>query len=270
MAPSVLFLLFILFVIAITLENAEDNSLQWHYEEGLDLIGPTHWYQIEGAELCGHSQQSPIEIDPSHFRHNDTCSVPLNWTVPSTAYNFSVSHKGEDGHTIVLKHPALSQIQLHNPQHSRYKLDSLHFHWGPGHNNGSEHVFTGFVTTLEVHFVHYAQEYHSVGSAFDAWENASRSDDPNTNDMHTLAVVGFLFEETIDSQYDVHSDAILLELATNTAMHSVWSNATGEAHLTFAITDLVNTVGFMDNYYYYDGSLTTPPCKFCQIAFVSD
>ena len=69
------------------------------------------------------------------------------------------------------------------------------------------------------------------------------------------------FEEVSDGQpHHEAADAVLLELATNAAMQSVWSNATGSAFLQFAITDLVNASDFMERYYHYEGSLTTPPC----------
>ena len=250
--------------------SAADGAVQWHYEEGLDLIGPTHWFEIEGAELCGHSQQSPIEIDPSWFPRDGSCGSPLIWTVSrSKKYNFSVSHKGESGHTIVFQNDELStDVHLENafqsassPQHSRYLLDSLHLHWGPGDQNGSEHIFSGITTTLEVHFVHYSADYDSVGEAVGAWESASLSDDPNTNDMHTLGVVGFLFEEVAENEdYHETADAVLLSLATDSGMQSVWSNATGSAVLEFGISDFVNSTDFTERYYHYDGSLTTPPC----------
>ena len=175
------------------------HATKFHYEEGLSSgYGPSEWYLAD--DNCGHSQQSPIEIDPSDFSQNETCDTPLNWNIDRTSYNFSVTHKGEDGHTIVLKSDAAkSDIYLDNAfqydgssQHSKYKFDSLHFHWGPGDQNGSEHVYTGQTTTLEVHFVHYSSDYSDVGAAVGAWDALSEDD---SLDMHTLGVVGFLFEE---------------------------------------------------------------------------
>ena len=183
-----------------------------------------------------------------------------------TVYDWTVTHKGEGGHTLsIVNAEAKEDVYLENAwqsteQHEKYKLYGFHLHWGPGDQNGSEHVFTGTTTTLEVHFVHFSHDYLSVGEAVAAWENASLSDDPNANDMHTLGVVGFLFEEVSDGVYDEKADAILLELAEDPGMQSVWSNATGSAFLQFAITDLVNASDFMEHYYHYEGSLTTPPC----------
>merc|ERR1719225_1345540 len=79
--------------------------------------------------------------------------------------------------------------------------------------------------------------------------------------MHTLGVVGFLFEEVADTEtYNTAADSILLEFATDSQMDEVWANATGSAELSFAITDLVDVDDFESNYYHYWGSLTTPPC----------
>merc|ERR1719251_297423 len=80
-------------------------------------------------------------------------------------------------------------------------------------------------------------------------------------DMHTLGVVGFLFEEVGDSEtYNTAADAILLEFATDSQMDEVWANATGSAILSFAITDFVDPDDFESHYYHYWGSLMTPPC----------
>merc|ERR1712190_252082 len=131
-------------------------------------------------------------------------------------------------------------------------------YWGPGNQNGSEHVYEGKTTTLEVHFVHYSTDYDSVSDAVGAWDALSEDD---TQDMHTLAVTGFLFEEVRASdRYNEGADNILLEFAENDEMTEVWSNATGSAVLSFAITDLVDVDDFESNYYHYWGSLTTPPC----------
>merc|ERR1719249_119706 len=80
-------------------------------------------------------------------------------------------------------------------------------------------------------------------------------------DMHTLGVVGFLFEEVEDDEdYNLMADVTLLMLAADTQMDSVWEEADGEAHIEFSIYDLVDPDDFMSSYYHYWGSLTTPPC----------
>ena len=140
----------------------------WHYEDDL-WDGPSNWYKINA--LCGHKQQSPILIDPADFEDADTCSVPLEWHVDDTVYSWTVSHKGEHGHTLSISNDdAKSDVYLMNSfqydgneQHEKYKLYSFHFHWGPGALNGSEHRFEGTTTTFEVHFVHYSSDYDDIG-----------------------------------------------------------------------------------------------------------
>ena len=56
------------------------------------------------------------------------------------------------------------------------------------------------------------------------------------------------------------ADAVLLQFVADPEMDSVWSDADGEATISFSIYDLVDPDDFMSNYYHYWGSLTTPPC----------
>merc|ERR1719242_1082912 len=68
------------------------SELGWHYEEELSTgYPPSEWYKVN--ENCGHSQQSPIEIDPSEF--SETCDTELEWNIDDTTYTWSVTHKGE-------------------------------------------------------------------------------------------------------------------------------------------------------------------------------
>ena len=184
-----------------------------------------------------------------------------------TVYDWTVTHKGEGGHTLsIYSSAAKSDVYLENAwqsteQHEKYKLYGFHFHWGPDAQNGSEHLYEGVTTTMEVHFVHYSSDYHSVAEAVADWDLLSASTDPKANDMHSLGVVGVLFEEVGDDEaYNTAADGVLLQFVDGDAMESVWRNATGYAHLTFAITDLVDAADFMEHYYHYEGSLTTPPC----------
>ena len=214
-----------------------------HYEEDLE-DGPSNWPNIDGGELCGHEQQSPILIDPTQFDDGDSCEDPLLWHVDHSIYDWTVTHKGEGGHTLsVYSADAKSDVYLENAfgtngaQHEKYKFYSLHFHWVPGNQNGSEHMFEGSTTTFEVHFVHYSSDYDGVTSAVAAWEALSEQED---QDMHTLGVVGFLFEEVGDDEdFDESADGVLLQF-TSSGMDEVWSNASGSASLSFRITDLVD------------------------------
>eukprot|EP01084_Bolivina_argentea_P072398 131452_1 len=160
-----------------TLISAVDSSLDWHYEEGYG-IGPSEWPTLPGSHLCGHSQQSPIQINPSDFVFNTPCNTPLNWNIDNTTYNFTVSHRGDDGHTILFENNLLSSnININK----NYILDSFHFHWGNDSSSGSEHIFTNITTTLEIHFVHYAINYTSAINAIKSWHNITSLQTNNMN-----------------------------------------------------------------------------------------
>merc|ERR1712087_163010 len=83
----------------------------------------------------------------------------------------------------------------------------------------------------------------------------------NAQDMHTLGVVGFLFEEVSgNDRYHKAADKVLRDLANNEDMREVWAHGNGSALISFAISDLVDVADFESHYYHYWGSLTTPPC----------
>ncbi len=63
---------------------------------------------------------------------------------------------------------------------TEFAFDQLHFHWGSGDDQGSEHSVDGVFFPLEMHMVH-------VNSSFEDFDAAS--DQPGG-----LAVISFLFE----------------------------------------------------------------------------
>ncbi|KAF4522727.1 hypothetical protein B566_EDAN010934 [Ephemera danica] len=118
-----------------------------------------------------------------------------------------------------------------------YILEQVHFHWGQEHS-GTEHAIEGERYCMEAHLVHYKKAYGS----FDAAQNQ----------FDGLAVIGILFSETTENNTsfdelvsglrDVHEEGDTTQLAVN-AM--VWL----QPHVA------------PNNYFTYQGSLTTPPCS---------
>ena len=114
-----------------------------------------------------------------------------------------------------------------------YDLLQCHFHWGRKEGEGSEHLIDGKAAELEVHCVHQKQ-----GAA-----------DSTAGDF--LAVVSILA--------DVDEDAPIDE--------SPWKDLDVTKIQEFKSTTPVSGFRFDSflpknlDYYYYEGSLTTPPCS---------
>ena len=79
--------------------------------------------------------------------------------------------------------PDLTSLS-HIPGHEwsdEYMLAQCHFHWGSSSAHGSEHHVDGHEYALEMHCVHYKEEYGSVANAM------TQSDG--------LVVIGAFFQE---------------------------------------------------------------------------
>merc|ERR1711971_812607 len=104
---------------------------------------------------------------------------------------------------------------------AKYELQQFHFHWGSSPDIGSEHTVDGIAFPMEIHLVHKKTDYASVGASL------------SYNDG--LAVIGIMFQVADTSDE-------FAETPTGTINMSTFLYQTGRS------------------YYYYKGSLTTPPC----------
>ncbi|GFT57128.1 carbonic anhydrase 4 [Nephila pilipes] len=109
---------------------------------------------------------------------------------------------------------------------STYDLKSLHFHWGSPNNAGSEHILDGIHYDCEAHFVH-------------------------KNERNGVAVIAVLYEKNagINKAFNPIVDA-LPEIVYKGKRVSLPS----QLHLQQLLTQ------DSENFYHYNGSLTTPEC----------
>nr|CAD7599452.1 unnamed protein product [Timema genevievae] len=236
--------------------------------------GPDVW-PLDYPE-CGGYRQSPINLESKTMFHLSG-SKPLRWknywTYP---VNMTLSN---NGHTVELKGvwdrevtPSISG----GPLTGKYVFSQIHFHWGARDDTGSEHTVNNVSFPMEMHAVHYRQEYGSQ-------DRASQFEDG-------LAVVSFLFE-VIDTVFlivkkndsltsnDLTYEYVKLDQMSdrnnpslNPLLYSLGAVVGAQLQTTlpgtFPLGVLEET--FSKDYITYLGSLTTPPCSEVVTWIISD
>uniref|UniRef100_A0A3Q0QZA5 Carbonic anhydrase n=1 Tax=Amphilophus citrinellus TaxID=61819 RepID=A0A3Q0QZA5_AMPCI len=200
------------------------SGAKWTYDGKFDK-GQDHW--SERYPYCGGALQSPIDFESDLLRFDPTLR-------PIEVQNYILSPNeqitlGNNGHSVQLSLPPKMYISS-LPNH--FTAAQLHLHWGsPTWPAGSEHTVNNKRYAAELHVVHYnSDKYPNISMAVD------KSDG--------LAVLG-----------------VLIEVGTFNPLIFISS---------FHLSDQkVKVPGFnirallpkrLDEYYRYDGSLTTPPC----------
>ncbi|XP_011605688.2 carbonic anhydrase 12 isoform X1 [Takifugu rubripes] len=203
------------------------HGTKWTYAgpEGQD-----HW--DENYPYCGGAFQSPINIKSELMRF-DTTLRPIN----VRNYNLSPNEQltfGNNGHSVQLSLP--SKMYISGLPHY-YSAAQLHFHWGSSSKPmGSEHLVNNKQYAAEMHIVHYnSDKYPNISMAVD------KSDG--------LAVLGVLIEV---GEFNPAFEQFL-KFLNGIKYRDQKVQVPG-----FNIRSLLPTQ--LNEYYRYDGSLTTPPC----------
>ncbi|XP_051546208.1 carbonic anhydrase 12-like [Myxocyprinus asiaticus] len=218
------FTLFFIILIACPIASM---GAKWTYN-GPD--GEHHW--STHYPFCGGAFQSPIDFQTQLLRYDP--NLPH---IQIQNYNLSTNEQltlGNNGHSVQLSLP--SHMYISSLPH-RYSASQLHFHWGSSNLlTGSEHTVNGKRFAAEMHVVHFnSDKYPNISMAVDKQDG--------------LAVLG-VFIEIGDS---------------NPAFDKFLKYINGIKYRdqkiqvpAFNIRELLPTR--LDEYYRYDGSLTTPPC----------
>ncbi|CAI9544332.1 unnamed protein product, partial [Staurois parvus] len=121
-----------------------------------------------------------------------------------------------------------------------YTAAQLHFHWGSSGMPGSEHSIDGERYAAELHIVHTKDS-----------SGRSESGGATTGTERTIAVLGFFIEEgpTDNTKYG----NIINALNTIRSKDST-------TVLNVKLQDLIPEEIYLEHFYRYDGSLTTPEC----------
>ena len=172
-------------------------------------------------------QQSPVDIITDLVRE-DSNLIDLQMTGWDTSVNGDYSNTNttvlftlDDGESVTTTNHI-----------GTYNLLQFHIHWGDADGEGSEHEVDGEQAELEIHFVHSL---------------------PNPgSERNSLAVIGVFG--------DVDEDASLTSPWTEIDPTQIVESGSDAVTITGLV--LNQLLPDLDNleYWYYEGSLTTPPC----------
>ncbi|CAM4827616.1 unnamed protein product, partial [Rotaria magnacalcarata] len=206
----------------------------WDYGEN----GPDVWY--ERYPKCAGQLQSPINILTACTTHKNF--TPFTFGAGyNKEHNFTIKN---NGHTIIgtfNNEASLSALRFTGGDiKGTFEFVNFHLHWGENHRSGSEHEVNGIKYPGEIHFV-YAN--------------------PSTNQTAVLAI----FMQSIFLQNETDPSPVhLLDEETRREWRRFFDLAqTLKIEDNSTVVNLSLSLLMGDNlqdFWRYEGSLTTPPC----------
>ncbi|XP_054858166.1 carbonic anhydrase 12 isoform X2 [Eublepharis macularius] len=207
--------------------QAPVNGSKWSY---LGAEGEKMW--AKKYPFCGGLFQSPIDFHDDILQYDSTLlPIELEGYNVSSFEQFILTN---NGHSVKMSlSPTMNVRSLPN----RYSAAQLHLHWGNRNKQeGSEHTIGGRHFAAELHIVHYnSDQYLDMNSA------ADKSDG--------LAVLAILIEI---GQFNPSYEKIFSHF------QNVKYKDQETSISAFNVQELLPDR--LDEYYRYEGSLTTPPC----------
>ena len=173
-------------------------------------------------------RQSPIDIftkDVKIDKNLKPLQLSPEWGQPCDGELVNTGHS-------VQFNPPSNFVPTITTSFGTYEFLQVHYHWGKKLGEGSEHLIDGKSTELEVHCVHKKQG----------------ATDSTAGDF--LAVIGIFAE--------VNKDAPLNDLWEQLDVSAI---QTGKQSTPLSGLRLDKFLPKNLDYYYYPGSLTTPPCS---------
>lgn len=202
------------------------------YEDMPDILSPDRW--AKEYKECAGKYQSPIDIEeslvtrvslpPLHF--SGTSDLPYTSTLTN------------NGHTVMLQINGTEPITVSGgPLKETYTFEQLHFHWGADDSSGSEDTINNHSFPMELHMVFFK-------SAYDTFTSALHHKDG-------LTVVSLFFEI---SNRDNKAYSELVDSLKSIIRPS------SQVELPYLLPLDFFLPKNKQNYFTYNGSLTTPPC----------
>nr|XP_050869492.1 carbonic anhydrase 7-like [Vespula vulgaris] len=209
-----------------------DGSQDFSYDGN---HGPSHW-PID-YQSCVGKHQSPINIEEHNVKNINL--PPLRFEKLDVPRSSFITN---NGHTVMIKtNESEAAVVSGGPLRDNYIFEQLHFHWGENDSEGSEDYINNHSFAMELHAVFYKQSYKSMTEA--------------VNHPDGLAVFAY-FYEAADKENPTYKPIVevLPKVETVGSKHELKEPLLLE-HL------LIPNMSTMQNYFTYNGSLTTPPCS---------
>lgn len=221
-------------------------AADFNYDPYDYIYGPSAWYTLSSANTCNGFRQSPVNIPLSSL---SLSSANIRYSYPSSSVEGELEN---NGHAAEFKVGDSGYTLTGVPYHTgdSYVLAQFHFHFGKSSSEGSEHRINGMAAPGEVHFVNYNRKYGSISEAI------KHSDG--------LAVIGVLIQvegsdsgDDEDQSYGVKY-ASELDAFLRKNLPKVRVKGQEVSHLSLNPSSILPS---RNNFYFYQGSLTTPPCS---------
>ena len=214
---------------------AADHSQPWLYTATAQNRGPANWGDLTGNEKCKTGrEQSPVNIASAEV---DTTLRKLQFSYTSTT-NYKVLN---NQHSEKVEFGA-SPGSFIDPALGNKKWNALQFHV----HSPSENGVGGGLFDMELHIVHEA----------DATQKGN-------TEKYSHAVISILFEassatpnKVLDTFWSKLQSLPLSQAAHYAAPDTMYEYNSVDGTEAIDINGLLTT----EEYYTFDGSLTTPPC----------
>mmetsp|Transcript_24215 Transcript_24215/g.77325 ORF Transcript_24215/g.77325 Transcript_24215/m.77325 type:complete len:353 (+) Transcript_24215:456-1514(+) len=207
---------------------------EWSYND------TEHW----GGD-CDLTQQSPIDLPAlADLRTDDNKVEDVIQSIQPAYTALTGAELINNGHTVQVNVNNNLTIPSNNlastvgraTESKSYKLAQFHFHWAEDDTSGSEHTRDGASYPLEVHLVHFNDEYADLSEAADKADG--------------LMVIGYFFEIG-----EADNDGLAPVVAGLSEVQSKDDTTT----IDVDPNDFFGG-GALSAYTLYRGSLTTPGC----------